>query len=395
MCGTVVRGGGQDRPAAADRAESDTPAHRETPGGAGAGADGAPLGDLAGDKRGEHGIEHVVTAHAFLPVRAPVEPRQEGVELVDQPGPNLAGGVALIAAVRQPPARRAAAGYNSQRCPGRRTMGRVTTRETTVARGDVTIAVTDLGDAGERPPAVLLHGLGGSSREFLSTAEALAGSHRVLLIDQRGHGHSTRRPADLSRRAFVEDVVAVIERLSPGRRVALVGQSMGAHTAFLTAAARPDLVDRLVMLEGHAGGGPAGAAAEVGGFFASWPLPFPDAGAAHAFLGESPLARAWGDDLEPCPGGLRPRFDADVMRRTIEAVHEPRWTEWESLTVPTLAVFAEHGKFSEEERAELIRRHPGTRRVDLPGASHDAHLDAFDAWTAVLAGYLESPDCAD
>ena len=83
------------------------------------------------------------------------------------------------------------------------------------------------------------------------------------------------------------------------------------------------------------------------------------------------------------------------MRRTIEAVHEPRWTEWESLTVPTLAVFAEHGMFSEEERAELIRRHPGTRRVDLPGASHDAHLDAFDAWTAVLAGYLESPDCAD
>ncbi len=75
------------------------------------------MGDLAADERGEHGIEHVVAAHTRLPVRAPVEPRQEGVELVDQTVPRLAGGVALIAAVRQPPARRAAAGYTSQRRP--------------------------------------------------------------------------------------------------------------------------------------------------------------------------------------------------------------------------------------------------------------------------------------
>lgn len=235
---------------------------------------------------------------------------------------------------------------------------------------------------------VLLHGLAGSSREFGPTAAALVDDFRVLLIDQRGHGRSTRRPADLSRTAFVDDVAAVIEQLAPGERVSIVGQSMGAHTAFLTAAARPDLVDRLVMLEGHVEGTDPAEARSLGKWFASWPLPFADADAARAFLGEGPLTTAWIDDLEQVSGGLRPRFDADVMEQVITAVHESRWSEWEELITPTLVLFAEHGMFSLKQQEELARRRPGTRTATLPGASHDAHLDAHEAWVEALRAYL-------
>lgn len=107
----------------------------------------------------------------------------------------------------------------------RATPGRAV-RELTLDRGDVRLAVTDTG--GDGPPVVLLHGLAGSARELLPTAAALADRHRVVLLDQRGHGGSTRRPADVSREAFVADVVEVLERLLPGERVRLVGQSMGA-----------------------------------------------------------------------------------------------------------------------------------------------------------------------
>ncbi|MEU2202078.1 alpha/beta hydrolase [Isoptericola sp. NPDC019482] len=249
------------------------------------------------------------------------------------------------------------------------------------------LSVADTG--GDGPPVLLLHGLAGSSRELMATARGLADASRVLLLDQRGHGASTRRPADLSRQAFVDDVIAVVECLAPGRSVALVGQSMGAHTAFLVAEARPDLVDRLVMLEGHAGAGEGPeAAAALGAYFASWPVPFADEQRARAFLGESPLTSAWIADLERTPDGLRPRFDADVMRRTLEAVHEPRWAEWERLSVPTLAVFAEHGMFTSEQQDELLARRPSTRRADLADASHDAHLDGFDAWVATLREFL-------
>ncbi|WP_435735336.1 alpha/beta hydrolase [Cellulosimicrobium sp. PMB13] len=258
----------------------------------------------------------------------------------------------------------------------------------TVRRDDVALSVTDRG--GDGPPLLLLHGLAGSSRELMPTADALTDSFHVLLLDQRGHGLSTRRPVDLSREAFVDDVVAVVGQIVSGEPCTLVGQSMGAHTAFLTAAARPDIVERLVMLEGHVAGDDPGEAVGLGKFFGSWPVPFADEDAARAFLGSGALVEAWIADLEVTPEGLRPRFDADVMQRTIEAVHQPRWEEWEALQAPTLTVFAQDGMFSDTAKDELVRRRPATDRIDLSAGSHDAHLDAFDEWISVLRRWLSS-----
>lgn len=97
---------------------------------------------------------------------------------------------------------------------------------------------------------------------------------------------------------------------------------------------------------------------------------------------------AWVADLEATERGLIPRFDADIMQRTLEAVHESRWSEWERLQVPTLAVFASRGMFSALDKDELVRRRPPTVRIDLGGGSHDAHLDAFDEWIDVLGRWL-------
>ncbi|MGP5072769.1 alpha/beta fold hydrolase [Arthrobacter rhombi] len=256
-----------------------------------------------------------------------------------------------------------------------------------IRRGDVSIAVTDVG--GHGPPVLLLHGLAGSSRELLPTARALTDSFRVLLVDQRGHGLSTRRPTDLSREAFVQDAVKVVEGVLPDQRCTLVGQSMGAHTAFLFAAARPDLVERLVMFEGHvAGSDDPDEAVALGRYFASWPVPFVDESTARVHLGGDAIVDAWIADLEMTQDGLAPRFDADIMERTITAVHESRWEEWENLEVPTLAIFARQGMFSTEEKDELICRRPATQRVDLADGSHDAHLDDFIEWVAALRGWL-------
>ena len=56
--------------------------------------------------------------------------------------------------------------------------------------------------------------------------------------------------------------------------------------------------------------------------------------------------------------------------------------------MPTLAVFAEDGMFTKDQKTELFRRRPDTRGAQLPDASHDAHLDAFGAWIETLRGYL-------
>lgn len=242
---------------------------------------------------------------------------------------------------------------------------------------------------GANPALVILHGLAGSGREFIPTARAFSGK-KVILIDQRGHGRSSRAPADTSRAAFVGDVVRVIEAESSGQ-VDLVGQSMGAHTGMLVAAARPDLVRKLVLLEANEGGGSAEESAALGDFFHSWEVPFATRAEARASLGAGPLVEAWASDLEERPGGLYPRFDPEVMVATMRSVADPRWEEWERVTAPTLVIYADGGMFTEEQKACFTSRGRNVTRVDLVGASHDAHLDAFEQWIDALTAFIVDP----
>ena len=239
---------------------------------------------------------------------------------------------------------------------------------------------------GDGLPVVILHGLAGSAWEFFETARAIP-EFRTILIDLRGHGRSTPIPDDLSREAFVSDVVQVIEA-SVNAPVTLVGHSMGGHTAMLLAAARPDLVSKLVLLESGPGSGSAAENERIGDFFRSWPVPFPSRTAARDFLGDGPLERAWVADLENRSDGLWPRFDADVMVATMNEVIRSRWDEWESVAAPTLVVYGEKGMFTAEEKSEFVDRGREVQRVDLAGASHDGHLDAFNSWIIALRSFL-------
>ncbi|WP_229586575.1 alpha/beta fold hydrolase [Kocuria sp. CCUG 69068] len=256
-----------------------------------------------------------------------------------------------------------------------------------VERPGARISYLDTG--GAAPVVVFLHGLAGSAGELVPSARALWPQHRCVLVDQRGHGHSTRVPADTGRQAFVGDVVAVLDVVAPDQPVVLVGQSMGAHTAVLTAAGHPQRVAGLVLLEADVHGGDPGEAAAVGKFFRSWPAPFASRAEATDVLGASPLAKAWVADLEPTDQGYRPRFDPAVMEAVLQAVHVPRWAEWAAVAAPTTVVFAAESMFTPARQDAFVAARAGTRRVDLSSGSHDAHLDAAEEWTAALRNTLK------
>jgi pimeloyl-ACP methyl ester carboxylesterase len=259
-------------------------------------------------------------------------------------------------------------------------------RRREIANDEVRLSYLD--NYGDGPVIVALHGLAGTGDEFIATATAIGGSYRFVLPDLRGHGNSTRRPADVSRVAFVDDVAAVIQRVSPDRPVTLVGQSMGGHTAILTAASFPDLVARLIVLEATVAVG--ADPVRIGDYFRSWPIPFASVVEARKFLGQDALAQSWIGHLEPLDGGgFVPTFEADVMQGVMEGVSDARWDEWKSVTAPTTVVFAAKSMFSPGEQADFVAARPGTRHIVLLAGSHDAHLDATAAWAAALTRALE------
>src|SRR3954469_11715415 len=213
-----------------------------------------------------------------------------------------------------------------------------------VSRPSASIHYLDSGGSGR--PVVLLHGLAGHAREWLATMRHLFPHYRTVAVDQRGHGRSIRVPDDLSRDAFADDVAAVIDAAAIGSPVVLIGQSMGAHTAFLTAARHPHLVSHLVMIEGDIGGGDGEELAALRHALSSWPVPFPSYdNAVQFFGGDNELGHAWADGFVQRADGLWPRWDLEVMIRTMAPVFEREyWPEWESLPHPTLLVLGQTGR---------------------------------------------------
>ncbi|MFD3494443.1 alpha/beta fold hydrolase [Streptomyces sp. NPDC058690] len=65
-------------------------------------------------------------------------------------------------------------------------------------------------------PVVLLHGPAGHAGDWDRTARRLSPRHRVIALDQRGHGASERHPQDVSRDAYVTDVIALLDQLALG-----------------------------------------------------------------------------------------------------------------------------------------------------------------------------------
>ncbi|MES9510347.1 alpha/beta hydrolase [Streptomyces sp. NPDC000609] len=260
--------------------------------------------------------------------------------------------------------------------------------EHVVVRDGVRLACRDRRGPGQ--PLVLLHGLAGHAGEWEPLARHLSSRHRVVAVDQRGHGASERRPRDVSRAAYVADVIAVVDQLEL-RQPVLVGQSLGGHTAMLTAAAHPGLVRALVLIEAGPGGPNPNGPADIGGWLDSWPTPFPSYEAAAAFLGGGAVGAGWAAGLEEREGGWWPRFDRDVMVSSLaENAQRSFRHEWEKITCPTLVVLAQSSFIPAQEADEMVRQRPVTASLSIPGTSHDLHLEQPETLHTVLSDFLQS-----
>lgn len=102
---------------------------------------------------------------------------------------------------------------------------------------------------GEGEPILALHGWLDNAASWIPLAGLL--QRPLVALDLSGHGHSEHRPNDVATHLVdhVRDVRMVADKLGWGS-FTLMGHSMGAGIACLFAAACPERVSRLVLVEG-------------------------------------------------------------------------------------------------------------------------------------------------
>lgn len=250
--------------------------------------------------------------------------------------------------------------------------------------------ILDWGGEG-RTPLLLLHGFTGHAHAWDTLSIALQPHFRVLALDQRGHGESD--PADVySAAAAFDDIGGVIDQLGLTTLV-MIGLSMGGRNAMYFTSRRPDLVQKLVIVD---------IGPEISTRAAS-PTPGP------------PEPEVW-DSIEqaaqhlyranPYPGihyyrwvvshSLRARPDGALVWAWHPSITERRgqgdvdwWAVLRAITPPTLVLRGAESRVLDRDVAERMAKElPRGRFVEIPRAIHTLHEDNPDAVLASLKEFL-------
>lgn len=194
-------------------------------------------------------------------------------------------------------------------------------------------------------PLVLLHGIAGSSADWEATVRHL-GQRRVIAFDARGHGGSDWDPGEAyGGDQHFSDVATALDALGV-ERCTLAGFSMGGGVAIIVAAALPERVSGVVVVDTY----PQPQMTPGSRRIAGWVSRFSEANPGF----DPAIARHFRDQLAA----------GDARRLDL-------WPMWESLECPALIVRGESSDVLPLEVAtEMLQRQPAASLVTVAGVAH-------------------------
>ncbi|WP_315766977.1 MULTISPECIES: alpha/beta hydrolase [unclassified Bradyrhizobium] len=224
---------------------------------------------------------------------------------------------------------------------------------------------------GSGEPVVLLHGgLGHGGNWGYQVPPLIAAGRRVILVDSRGHGRSTRDSRPYTYELMSSDVLAVMDALGLAK-AAFVGWSDGACVALILAMWAPARV--------------------AGVFFFACnmdPSGVRDIGEPGRVI-QRCFNRHAKDFalLSPTPGDFKSLVaDVSAMMRT-----QPNYgrRDLAAIRVPVGVALGEHDEFIKPEHAAYLARSiPGAELIELHGVSHFAPLQRPELFNGAMLAFL-------
>ncbi|BCJ37430.1 oxidoreductase [Actinocatenispora thailandica] len=235
----------------------------------------------------------------------------------------------------------------------------------------------EYGSAGT--PLVLLHG--GMLTIDLNFAELiprLAARHRVIAVEQQGHGRTGDIDRVISPANSASDVVALLDHLGIPRAHVL-GHSMGGAVAMELAVSHPDRVLSVV---------PISITVRPEGMHADFGDPEAMATSTRMPTAEDMAAmREAYTRLSPHPEHF------DEFLGTLSASEEDLrgWTDEQlaGVTAPVLFVIGDHDFTTIEHAGFMVQKTPGSQLLVLPGTTHMLATHRVEILDPVLGAFLD------
>ena len=260
-----------------------------------------------------------------------------------------------------------------------------------------TLAYVPLGDP-KGPAVVLIHGYTDNARDWVPLVPYLSPHFRLILVDIRGHGRSSKPECCYTRFDFAYDIKLLLDALEV-RQADLVGHSLGSVIAQTFAENWPERTRRVVLISSSAGPKPG---APVSGALAGYLDQIREL--KDPIDPDSPFMMGWWSSPTPVdPDFLRRqrRDSAAIPARVWEAVLEqgldPMFASGElqkslpKLTAPTLLIWGSKDPLVTADLRQTLREGLPQAQVKIfDGLGHNPFWENPQGCAEVINAFLSA-----
>ena len=226
-------------------------------------------------------------------------------------------------------------------------------------------------NSGGADPVLLLHGGLGSTLNWGNQVPALTGKHKVVALDSRGHGRSTRSAQPFGYELMASDVLAMMDHLKLDK-VSIIGWSDGGIIGLVLAMQHPERVSKLFAYGANYNVSGVNPAVETNEVF----------GKAIGMAMENY------QKLSPTPG----EFDNFLKQISGMWFSQPDFKAEQLGAIKVPTVIAD-GQYEEAilpaHTAELAKLIPGSKLVIIPNVSHMGMWQDPAAFNKEMTAFLD------
>lgn len=246
---------------------------------------------------------------------------------------------------------------------------------------------------------MLLHGFLGRAADWDAVCAAFPAGVRCLALDLPGHGDADLAGTrELSLARVADDLLGRLDALAIDR-FSLLGYSLGGRVALAMALRARRRCARLILESANPGLETSELRAARAARDRAWAARLAQEGAMSAFLRRWYDAPLWStlrdrpELLEALIGqrsAANPAAMSRVLAELSPGLQAPMWDELPGLSTPTLLIAGARDPAYAALSARMVALLPNARRWLAPGAGHNVHLEAPEAFASQVQRFLSS-----